>query len=129
MTFSKIHKWLVMAGIAISISGVSAQHPVPSPVPPTYKLTWDHDGINVSQWTVTIDDGLASGVVPTPMGGACALDGTICSWQIPFPALTPGTHTLRVSACNVAGCGVSEPFAVVVVVVPGPPVNLRFIIE
>jgi hypothetical protein len=110
---SCILAWVVVAGVA------SAQTPVPSPTPATTKLCWDHDGISVDRFEVTIDAGGAASVgKPVPVG---------VQYCVAFPALTPGTHVLVVSACNLAGCAASAPFPVSVVVQPTPPANLRIV--
>ena len=105
--------WVVVAGVGW------AQTPVPSPTPATTKLCWDHDGVNLDRFDLTIDAGVAASVgKPVPVGTL---------YCVAFPALTPGTHTLVVSACNVAGCAASAPFPVSVVVQPTPPANLRIV--
>jgi len=61
------------------------------------------------------------------------LNGVTCSGtaspfqcEAPFPAFTPGNHTLKLSASNIAGEGtLSSPFAFVFVVTPGTPVNIH----
>lgn len=105
--------WLVATGAASAQTPV----PIPSPVPATYKLSWDHDGVNVASWKLTID-GTDQAITPTgPTNGD--------DWEVAFPALTPGNHTLTVSACNISGCGTSDPLSVRVVVVPARPTGLR----
>ncbi len=89
---------------------------VPSPTPTTTRLMWDHDGLNVESWKLHLD---ATEEPITPTKEAAE------AWSIPFPALTPGEHVLKVSACNIGGCGTSDPFAVKVVVIPAKPSALR----
>lgn len=44
----------------------------------------------------------------------------------PFPAFTPGSHTIQITASNVAGeSAKSAVFSFTFVVVPGIPVNIR----
>lgn len=112
---------VLVVGLSVIAAGAaSAQTTVPSPIPSSTRLVWDHDGVNVSSWKLTID-GTDQVVTPSasPADGAQA-------WSIPFPALTPGAHTLIVCAVNVAGSGCSDPpFSVKVVVVPSKPTALR----
>lgn len=116
------------AGVALGVLGVSlwpisleAQTPVPSPIPANTKLCWDHDGVNLDRFELTVDGGTATNVgKPTPAG---------VMYCTPFPALTPGTHVLVVSACNIAGCAASAPFPVSVVVQPAAPNSLRIVTQ
>ena len=85
------------------------------------KLAWDHDGINTAGYALTVD-GTRTDLLLTPV---CAVVSAVRSCEIPFPALTPGEHVLIVSAYNVAGESASDPFPVVVMVVPGKPVNIK----
>lgn len=85
--------------------------------PGTAQLAWDHDGINVDSFVVSVD-----GQDQTPIPFVASPNGT---YTTAFPALTPGLHTLRVAACNIAGCRQSDPFDVNVVVVPSQPTGLR----
>ena len=97
----------------------SAQTPVPSPTPPTTKLCWDHDGVSLDRFDLAVDGGAGTSVgKPVPVG---------TMYCVPFPALTPGTHTLVVSACNIAGCAAAAPFPVSVVVVPTAPSAVRIV--
>lgn len=65
------------------------------------RLQWEHD----HPWTpqrfeLAIDEG--------PMQVlTSSLDGPY-TFSAPFPALTPGRHTLTVFACNATGCSESE---------------------
>jgi hypothetical protein len=44
----------------------------------------------------------------------------------PYPAFTPGSHTLQLTAANIAGESVKSPvFSFTFVVVPGNPINIR----
>lgn len=99
-----------------------AQTPVPSPTPPTIKLGWDHDGINTDGYKLSID-GTVTVITPT------CVAGTPRTCEIPFPALTPGNHTILVIAFNAAGEAASDPFLVTVFVQPAKATNLRIIIK
>ena len=89
-------------------------------------LAWDQTGATATEaqaYTFTYyPDGALVGVVLT--GVTCA--GTPVACSVPFPAFTPGAHTLTLTATNIAGESVkSNPFAFVFVVVPSAPVNIR----
>lgn len=81
------------------------------------RLAWDHDGVNVERFEIKADGALVA-TVPFVF----QQNGT---YDAPFPALTPGNHSLVVAACNIAGCADSDPFLVRVVVVPAKPINVR----
>jgi hypothetical protein len=105
---------LMMVAVALLIAGTAAaQTQAPSP-PGNTRLAWDHDGLNVTSWELVIDGGAPAVVQATPFPNGSN------SWSTPFPALTPGPHTLIMRACNIGGCAASDPFAVNVVVVPNP---------
>lgn len=110
--------------VVLAATWAQAQTPVPSPTPPTTQLCWNHDGQRISpgeqgRFTLAIDGGTAADLgLPAPTGT------TYC---IQFPALTPGAHTLVLSACNIAACAAAPPFPVSVVVSPTAPTNLRVV--
>lgn len=98
--------------------------PVPSPTPPTTKLAFDHDGINVDGYHL-YTDAAAVGVVIQ----AVAIATPAPHFESPFPALTPGVHTLQVKAFNIAGESIgSNILSVRLVVIPNGPTNLRLIV-
>ena|SRR5688572_9441272 len=69
-------------------------------------------------------DGNPVGTVLT--GVTCADVGGTTTCQVPFPAFTPGQHTIEISAENAAGeSNNSAPLTFTFVVVPSPPTNLR----
>jgi hypothetical protein len=107
---------LILVLVALPSAG---QTPVPSPTPPATLLSWDHDGVNTDGYALAVD-GVRSVVTAT-----CAVVASVRSCTVPFPALTPGQHTLIVSAYNVAGESAADPFLVNVVVKPLKPVNIR----
>lgn len=101
-------------------STVLAQQPVPAPTPSTTKLAWNHDGVNVDGFRLTIDGG-----TPTDLGAVTRqADG---HYEIAFPALTPGLHTLSLVAYNIAGNSASAVLSVRLVAIPADPTNLRII--
>lgn len=109
---------LLLCGLPTGAGAQTAVAPNASTV-----LQWDHNGINVDRWLLTVD--AAAPVMVTPTAPATLPVG----WSLPFPSLTPGPHTLTVSACNLAGCGVSDPLVVRVIVVPDKPTTLRIGIQ
>lgn len=114
----------VLAGLVAACllipAGAAAQSPaVPVPSPNTLKLAWDHDGLNTDGYALTVD-GVRAVVTPT-----CAVVNTVRTCEMPFPALTPGDHTLIVSAFNAAGEASADPLLVTVFVKPAKPGNVR----
>jgi hypothetical protein len=94
--------------------------PVPSPTPASTRLAWDHDGVNTDRYELVVDGG-----APVNLGKLVPVSGQ--QYETPFPALTPGLHSLIVRACNISGCAASAPFPVSVVVQPTPPGTLRIV--
>lgn len=111
---------LVLAALCILLASVAraeAQTQVPSPTPATTRILWDHDGINTDRYLLIVDGGTPVDLGrPTPVGQ---------TYSTPFPALTPGTHTLVICAENVAGRSCAAPVSVAVVVVPTTPTAVR----
>ena len=118
---------LVIGILAVLVSAfvastAFAQGPVPSPTPANWFLAWDHNGINVDGFKLFIDGGTGVDLgLPTPQP-----DGR---YQVPFPALTPGTHTLEVAAFNVAGDSGRAVLVIEVVVIPADPTNLGIVVQ
>jgi hypothetical protein len=98
---------------------VAAQTQVPSPVPPNTLIAFDHDGKITDAYILVVDG------TETNLGKLTPVSGT--TYETPFPAITPGTHTLAICAQNVAGRACSPPFPVAVVVVPSAPATLRIV--
>ena len=112
---------LLTLALVLVASVASAQ--VPSPTPPNFRLAWDHDGINTDGYSLSID-GARTLITPVCTGTA----PRIC--EIPFPALTPGTHAIVIGAFNEAGEAVSAPaLSLSVFVKPSDPTNVRIIIR
>lgn len=99
-------------------TSAAAQTQLPSPLPSTCKVQWDHSGIDVQRWEIKIDGSLwTAATTPTQSGG---------TWTVtPCPTLSVGTHTMTVAACNVAGCATSPAFNFRLVVLPLAPTNAR----
>jgi len=112
-------RFLLTCALVLLASAAAAQTQVPSPTPPSTKLAWDHDGVNTDGYKLVVDGAATDLGKPAPVTGQ--------TYEVPFPALTPGTHTLIVQACNLAGCASSAPFPVQVVVVPAAPGALRIV--
>jgi len=69
------------------------------------RLYWDHDGLNVTWFAYVLDGGTAVNMgLPTPEGR---------TYSYLLPALTDGTHTFAIQACNILGCASSLTMTVV----------------
>ena len=113
---------VILSSVLLISTQAFAQEPVPSPTPANYFLGWNHNGINVDGFKLFIDGGNVFDLgLPTPEP-----DGKYLS---PFPALTPGPHTLEVLAFNVAGESGKAVLVVNVVVVPADPSNLIIFVQ
>ena len=98
---------------------VAAQIPVPHPTPATWQLCWDHDGVNTDGFI--IQDGTTRVADVRPIRNV-----TSPSYCMPFPALTPGPHTLTAIAYNIAGrAPESDPLVISLVLVPTRVTNLQ----
>lgn len=111
---------LLALALVLAASVASAQ--VPFPTPPTYRVFWDHDGVLTDGYSIFIDD-VRSAVTPT-----CTGVGEARTCSIPFPAVTPGLHQIRVVAYNAFFEGISTPVDVTIYVKPGDPRNVRIVI-
>lgn len=58
-------------------------------------------------------------------GGAPAVGSS--AYKLLIPALTTGSHTVTVKACNVSACTSAAPLAFLLQVAPQTPTNARFI--
>lgn len=105
--------WLSIVFVLLSAPALAQQ-----PIAGTERLAWTHDGINVSRFEATVDAAAPVTLTVTQAG---------TDYTAPLPAMTPGTHTIAVRACNVAGCSAPLTIAVRVVVVPSAPTNLRLV--
>jgi hypothetical protein len=109
--------------VVVGVATASAQTPIPSPTPPTTKLGFDHDGLNTDGYRLKVDDTV------TLVTATCTGVNQARTCEIPFPALTPGAHTLWVIAFNTAGEASSDPFPVLVFVQPAKATNIRIIVK
>jgi hypothetical protein len=99
-------------------------------VVPTSKLTWDQPNVPDAPTA----QGYTFKYYPDAVVTGTALASVTCSvitaptvtCTVAFPAFTPGSHTLALTASNIAGESVkSAPLAFTFVVVPSAPNSLR----
>lgn len=96
-----------------------AQTKIPSPTPANYFLSWDHDGANLDGFALLVDGARKDlGVIAKAPTG---------HYEAPFPALTPGAHTLDVVAYNVAGDSPKATLTVAVIVIPTGPFGVKIV--
>lgn len=118
-------KLLYVVAIAFVLTGtVQAQTATPS-----NSILWDQGGpdvVTVNAYTFKYyPDGAAAGVAFT---AAVVCTGTAAPFtcKVPYPAFTPGPHTVQITASNVAGeSPKSAPLSFTFTVVPSAPTNLR----
>ena len=96
----------------------------------TSRLEWDQPNASLSEAQGFTYAVYADGsTTPTPLTGVTCVAGTptpVCS--APFPAFTPGSHSLSLTATNVAGESTqSAPISFTFVVVPSAPTGLRIV--
>ena len=97
---------------------------------PTSQLAWDQPAPTAEEaqgytYRYYADGGLAGEILA---GVTCSIPtGTIVVvCMAPFPAFTPGTHTLTLTASNLAGeSAQSTPLTFTFVVTPGIPERVR----
>jgi len=107
---------MMMQALVVLLLLLSTVASAQQPVAGTERLAWNHDGINVTRFELAVDGGAPAPVTVTMAG---------VDYTAPLPALTPGTHTLTLAACNIAGCSAPLSISVRVVVIPSPVTNLR----
>ena len=107
--------------LVVLVAGIASAQ-VPSPTPPTVKIGFEHDGVNTDGYALIVDS------VRTVTVATCTGTGAARTCTTPFPAMTPGLHSLQVEAFNAAGVGISTPLSVTVFVKPTDPTNVRIII-
>lgn len=102
-------------------------------VPAQHRLAWDQAAPSLAeaqgyQYAIYVDGG------PRTVLSGVTCTGTASPWTcaVPFPALTPGDHQIRLTAAVVVGDVIAEslpsvPFDVRVVVAPQPPSGLRIV--
>lgn len=96
---------------------------------PSSRLGWDQQNASAAEaesFTYRYyPDGATVGTVLT---GVTCVAGTPTVCSAPFPAFTPGNHSLTLTASNAAGESLpSAPLSFTFVVVPTAPANLRIL--
>lgn len=86
---------------------------------------FDHDGVNVASWGLQLDGGTWTAIAPVKGARVGTATPAVYEWSFPFPAATPGPHTLKLRACNIGGCTESDAFAFQMIVLPSKPTNIR----
>lgn len=87
---------------------------------PNSKIQWNHDGLDVVSWQVVYDTQPPITVNPTKVLAPDPDATSIGTWRVQIQALTTGTHTVFVSACNEAGCRNSSQLTFTFKNIPGP---------
>jgi hypothetical protein len=94
---------------------------------PSSKLAWDQSGADlttVQAYTYKYYPDLATtGIVLSNV--TCSGTTSPFQCEVAYPAFTPGNHTIKISASNIAGETLSDPFAFTFVVQPAKPLNLH----
>ena len=98
------------------------------PATGTNKLGWDQAAPTLTEaqgYTYKYyPDTATVGTTLTPVTCTGTTSPFVC--DVPFPAFTPGAHTLTVTASNIAGeSPKSLPLSFIFTVTPGIPVNVR----
>ena len=94
------------------------------------KFAWDQD-VAASENIPALmfkyyTDGATTGVILT--GVVCTGTAPTLFCSVPIPAFTPGTHSIKLSAINIAGeSALSVPFDFALVVTPSAPRLIRVI--
>lgn len=121
---SLVAAFLIMASAPM----VSAQTPATT----ANKIAWDQQATTLAEaqaYTYKYyPDGATTGVTLT--GVVCtsvaAPTGSLIQCEVAFPAFTPGSHTLTLTASNQAGeSAKSAPLSFAFVLIPQSPNNLR----
>jgi hypothetical protein len=117
---------LVITGLLVlGIASVAAAQAIS-----TSKFGWGQDAPDLASaqgYTYKhYDDGSATGVVFSNV--TCSGTASPFQCEALVPAYTPGTHSLQLTASNLAGeSAKSTPFSFTFVVTPSAPTNLRII--
>jgi hypothetical protein len=94
----------------------------------TSKIAWDQAALTLSD-----SQGYTYKYYPDGSATGTAFANVVCTGatspfqcEAPFPAFTPGNHTIQLTAGNIAGESVkTSPFAFAFVVTPASPSNVR----
>ncbi len=92
------------------------------------KFAWDQVAVDLAEaqsFTYKYyPDNSATGLTFATVTCTGTVSPFVCT--TPIPAFTPGTHTITITASNLAGeSDKSNPFAFAFVVTPGKPTNIR----
>ena len=115
--------WMIIGMMLLSVGSVAAQNATPGST-----LRFDQPAPTVLEAQgYTYQKYVDGGDVASPLNSVTcsgAVSPFVC--EAPFTAFTPGSHTIRITASNVAGESLrSTPFPFTFVVVPAQPLNLR----
>lgn len=92
------------------------------------KLAWDQPAASIAEaqsltYKLYADGSATASTLPT---ATCTGATAPYSCTVPFPAFTPGSHTVQLSASNAAGeSSKSAAFGFTFVVIPASPANIR----
>lgn len=121
-----MHKLSLILGMLLVAGTVQAQS-----VTPANKLAWNQQAPDVATANAYVykyyADGAIVGVmVAATCAAAIAPDTTGETCSFPFPAFTPGSHSLTLTASNIAGeSAKSAPITFTMIVTPVAPGSLR----
>ena len=107
----------------VSITSIASAQPATS----KSKLLWDQDAIDLITANSNIYKIIKDTSPPEVLSDVVCTGSTspfVCS--VSFPAFTPGSHSITITAGNAAGDSLpSAPLAFTFVIIPTPPKNLR----
>lgn len=94
---------------------------------PSSKLNWDQQAPDLATAQAYTYSSYPDAVTtPTVVVGTCSGTAAPFACNTPFPAFTPGPHTLALSAKSVAGESTkSTTLTFTFVIIPNAPINLR----
>ena len=94
---------------------------------PSNRLAWDQAAatlLDASSMTYRVYE--ASATTITLPAATCTGTASPFACSVAFPAFTPGSHTIQMTASNAAGeSAKSAAFTFTFIVVPGVPTNIR----
>ena len=118
----------IAAVLLIAAASVRVMAQTQTPVATsTASIAWDYPDADLSAGGVTRFEVQYDGGTWADAGMA-KLAGATATYSTPIGALTPGSHSVAVRACNASLCGDStSPLAFVLAVKPAQASNLRVI--
>src|SRR5262245_42710209 len=109
---------------AILPASLSAQ----TPATPADRLAWTQSGPSLSEVQAYTYRLYVDGTAHVLTVVTCTGTGTDYQCIGDFPPMTPGPHSLQLSAANATGEGLkSIPLAVIFSVLPATPINVRVV--